>query len=775
MGKGKMILRILQVTFGAAGGLLVVPVAVNLGTGGTPPPWLAPYVDWLWPVALGCVALVILIELCDKLLLDGRKPITRRRPNDPRNYQLALAQAARHVELRQRGSLAQRVRLALALDERPAAVHQPVHLVQRVSGEAFQLSADLGIVDVFDQMNESMLILGAPGAGKTTQLLDLACALIAREQAAEPGTEPCIPVVVDLAGWSGSRRLALFSSTDNGPCDFTEWLLASLRDRYRIPEAVARTWLGDDRFTLLLDGLDEVSATDRERCVREINALQTHWGITRLAVCSRTADYDELYTRLSLQGAVMIRPLTKEQVVTFFTDVSPRLGGVLDALRDDPELWELLTSPLMLNIVALAYGDRAAQALTAGGDQAQRRARLFDAYVVEVLARRRSNESDCAERTLRAVRALARASTQLYAGVAIVPLNFYTAQKVVDPGVSDIAASWLFPAWGAACGVVVATAMGATWPGLVAGFLIWLLSLLLFARGTPAKAKAPRLLPLAIWVLAMTMSITVVVLILRWLSLLLVNQPRLLVAGVGIAVTIALVKVADFAEIGLEWLIAACCLIAAYEAPRLGAPHDVLVGWAAGVAGAISWLSIFVVIAHTGSIHDEMAVRLRLTPTHRVSQALLYTSSIHDDTTVRPTSTHRMSQALLYTGTVVVMPIVLAGGWSASSWSSLAGWLAGVCYGFIPGVVLGYLLTGPILGSMFTIAGESFPWRRALLRFTADRSLLTVVDGEYCFTHLLVRDYLAGCDPHRLADQVNRRRAELVAPHTVSAPSQQST
>src|SRR5215470_3271078 len=84
-------------------------------------------------------------------------------------------------------------------------------------------------------------------------------------------------------------------------------------------------------------------------------------------------------------------------------------------------------------------------------------------------------------------------------------------------------------------------------------------------------------------------------------------------------------------------------------------------------------------------------------------------------------------------------------------------------------------LTGPILGSMFAIAGESFPWRRALLRFAADRSLLTVVDGEYCFIHLLVRDYLAGRDPHRLADQVNRRRAELVAPHTVSAPSQQST
>lgn len=145
MGKGKMILRILQVTVGAVGGLLIVPMAVNVSTGGTPPPRLTAYIGWLWPAAVGCVVLVILLELWDKLLPDERRTITVHRPNDPRNYELALAQAARYVELRQRGSLAERVRLALALDERPAAVHQPVHLVQRVSGEAFQLSADLGI------------------------------------------------------------------------------------------------------------------------------------------------------------------------------------------------------------------------------------------------------------------------------------------------------------------------------------------------------------------------------------------------------------------------------------------------------------------------------------------------------------------------------------------------------------------------------------------------------------------------------------------------------
>jgi hypothetical protein len=113
---GKVILRILQITFGVVAGLVIVPVAVNLGTGGTPPRWLAPYVGWLWPAALGCVAVVVLLELWDKLP-GASKAISAHRPNDPRNYDLALAQAERYIELRRRGSLAERVRLVLALDE----------------------------------------------------------------------------------------------------------------------------------------------------------------------------------------------------------------------------------------------------------------------------------------------------------------------------------------------------------------------------------------------------------------------------------------------------------------------------------------------------------------------------------------------------------------------------------------------------------------------------------------------------------------------------------
>jgi hypothetical protein len=628
--------------------------------------------------------------------------------------------------------------------------------VRRISGEAFQLSADQGIGEVFERMSESMLILGAPGAGKTTQLLDLAAALITRERAAKSGTKPRIPVVVDLADWSRSRRrrLTMFRSADGGPREFTEWLLASLRDRYGIPEAVGRVWLDDDRFTLLLDGLDEVGVADQERCVQEINALQTRRSVTRLAVCSRTADYDELSARLTLQGAVEIRPLTQEQVVAFFTQVSPSLGGVVDALRADSQLWELLTSPLMLNIVALAYGDRAAQILTAETDPAQRRTRLFDAYVVEVLARRRSPEHGGTEERLRAVRALARVTTRLDAGVSIVPLNAGTADRVADGAVTAVAQSWLWLPGGAACGVVVAATMGA-WPGLVAGLLVWLFSLLVVVAYAPAMARVPRPFPLAVWVLVTTMSIVAVVLILRWLSLLLVSQPPLLVAGAALAVALAVATLFAFITITEEeeegwWFVGGICvggLLVSVLVLWLGVSRDVLVGWAAGAGGAISWGILLLVFWDR-----DPAV----------------TSSPHDDTGARLVSTRIGLQAFLYTCVVVAVPVALAGGWSTISWSALVGWLVGVCYGFLPGLFVGYVLGGLLLRPIYAIAGEPFPWRRALLRFALDRSLLTVVDGEYRFIHLLVRDYLAECDPRRLAEGVDRRRAELAAPPLAS-------
>src|SRR5262249_28515970 len=72
---------------------------------------------------------------------------------------------------------------------------------------------------------------------------------------------------------------------------------------------------------------------------------------------------------------------------------------------------------------------------------------LFDAYIVEVLARRRSNELGNPERKLRAIRTLAVASTKLGAGVRVPPLDFDEADRYLTDPVMGVAALWIAPVW----------------------------------------------------------------------------------------------------------------------------------------------------------------------------------------------------------------------------------------------------------------------------------------------------------------------------------------
>ena len=230
----------------------------------------------------------------------------------------------------------------------------------------YRLSDGLDIGGVFDRLDESMLLLGAPGAGKTTQLLDLAAALVDRARGDDEAT---VPVLLDLAAWSRRRWSPLdwWRGGDWQPRSLTDWLVAELGARYGIPSAIGRAWLREGRLILLLDGLDEVSESFRERCVHEINAIPG-----RLVVCSREADYDALAARLSLQGALVIRPLSREEASSYLAARRSRPAG--DPVDD---VGELLTSPLMVNVLLIA--DDVPSPVEA--DPVVWRRRLLDAYV----------------------------------------------------------------------------------------------------------------------------------------------------------------------------------------------------------------------------------------------------------------------------------------------------------------------------------------------------------------------------------------------------------
>src|SRR6185295_2196028 len=103
-------------------------------------------------------------------------------------------------------SLYGEMRLALGLSADPKKVDIPLHAqVQELGGQRVDLVPGTPIASVFDRLGGALLILGAPGGGKTTLLLELAQTLLDR---AKNDPLHAIPVVFNLASWA-SRRLPL--------------------------------------------------------------------------------------------------------------------------------------------------------------------------------------------------------------------------------------------------------------------------------------------------------------------------------------------------------------------------------------------------------------------------------------------------------------------------------------------------------------------------------------------------------------------------------------
>lgn len=270
--------------------------------------------------------------------------------------------------------------ILLNLGKRDAShqISNPWETVVRTTNGADQTMApDASILDIFEQMNGKLLILGEPGGGKTTMLLELARELL--NQADYDDAHP-IPIVFNLSSWAEKQP------------PLEEWLVTELSDKYQVPKKVSSKWVENDELLLLLDGLDEVQAKARDACVKAINAYRTEHGFVDMVVCSRIHDYEDLSDQLLLNGAIVIQPLTDEQVQTYLQQFGPTSEMASHLIESDSELAELARSPLMLNIIVQAYRDVSTETLPEAQTVEERRQQVFKLYVDNVLEDRRFGE-----------------------------------------------------------------------------------------------------------------------------------------------------------------------------------------------------------------------------------------------------------------------------------------------------------------------------------------------------------------------------------------------
>jgi hypothetical protein len=227
------------------------------------------------------------------------------------------------------------------------------------------------IIDVYEQMNGYVLILGNAGSGKTFAMFQIAAHLLHKLKVdhALP-----VPVILDLADWNRNSPVLV------------DWVVERLNRTYVVDRESARAWLKNDRLVLLLDNLGRVSEADRDACIQAINQFLNDFTPNGLVVCTREAEYLQMSARLQLWMAVHLQALNRQEVTSYLTGGSPKLAELNGIVLADPGLLDLCASPLGISLLWDTYQTGGlSESTLATGSLPTRRAQLFERYIERVL------------------------------------------------------------------------------------------------------------------------------------------------------------------------------------------------------------------------------------------------------------------------------------------------------------------------------------------------------------------------------------------------------
>jgi hypothetical protein len=258
--------------------------------------------------------------------------------------------------------------------------------------------------DAFEHSKRRLLLLGAPGAGKSTVLLHIARLLV---QEALENLQAPVPLLLNLTQFSTKpaqtaqrwipRRAKEEASETNATPDVEHWLARMMTEKYPfIDRKLANRWVKEERVAALLDGLDEVAAEQRTELVEIINrSYLDRYPFVTVVICSRVIEYHVLRAQSRTQReeeeaglhleAVTLQPLSPQQIADYLEKAQATALG--EALLYDNALQELARIPLTLSMMTLAYAGLAPTEMGLGQSLTERRRHLFNLYVDRMMQR----------------------------------------------------------------------------------------------------------------------------------------------------------------------------------------------------------------------------------------------------------------------------------------------------------------------------------------------------------------------------------------------------
>jgi HEAT repeat protein len=148
---------------------------------------------------------------------------------------------------------------------------------------------------------------------------------------------------------------------------------------YQVPRKIGKRWIDDEKLLPLLDGLDEVKEIARNTCVEVINAFRSQYRSVDLVVCSRIADYDLLTTKLNLQCAFVLQPLSSIEIDHFLAHSD--FAALREAIKSDSKLREMAATPFLLNTLMYTYRQAKTSDVEHFQNEEERRTDLFNKYI----------------------------------------------------------------------------------------------------------------------------------------------------------------------------------------------------------------------------------------------------------------------------------------------------------------------------------------------------------------------------------------------------------